>query len=196
MQEDQDTIFLLETERGCSRFHGCTIVGKRWDPHRLSLTSQLIQHLRWVPGTHSQGTGVSGGEWWTKRKLRAFLLIGPPRRKSVQNWHGLFQTRAFTSYKCAGLPRSGKGRRKEDEYFNTICRLLLFSPTKNLPNLEEWKRRRVEEGAVLLTGFLPGRRESHHRSCENESCLFYQDFAQIFWETCHWGYNRDDCPFW
>lgn len=55
---------------------------------------------------------------------------------------------------------------------------------KNLPNLEEWKWR-VKEGAVLVTGFLSQRRESHHQSCENESRLFYQGFAQIFWETCH-----------
>ena len=89
-------------------------------------------------------------------------------------------------------------KQRGDEHLNTIYRWLPFLPTKNsLPNLEAWKWRRVREGVMPVTGCTPRERwESHRHSCEEWIMSFHQVLPQTFRETCQWGYNRDDCPFW
>lgn len=132
------------------------------------------------------GTGVGGREQWTEKHIIAILGNWPTSKKTRvhSKWHYLIWFWDFASYKYAGLPRTGKGRRKikGNEHFHTIYRLLPFSPTpatKNLPSLEEWRWRRVRGGALMVTGFLP--RGGNHTlgAVKNESFLFYQDFADL-----------------
>ena len=83
------------------------------------------------------------------------------------------------------------------EHLNTIYRLLLFSLPKKKKSSQAWRDRRGGWGKERRWWQVFSGEEGITPSelWKNESCLSYQDFTQIFWETCHWGYNRDDCPF-
>lgn len=121
----------------------------------------------------------------------AILATWPTPKKGSQCKMTLFWSRDFASYKCTSLPRTGKGRRKTgDEHLNKFYRWLPFLPTKKAP--KPWGME-VEEGERRFSPWEDGVTPSQLWKMNH---VFSIESLQIFWETCHWGYSRDDCPFW
>lgn len=144
-----------------------------------------------MPGTHSQGTGIGAGERWTKANYGHSCYVAHPKeRQSVHNNAVYFEVEILHCLNVQACPELVKAEEKQGistwTNFTDDC---LSCQQKRLPNLEEWKWRRVREVS------LPEKTESHHHSCEKWIMSFLSNL-QIFWETCRWGYNRDDCPFW
>lgn len=114
---------------------------------------------------------MGGGEQWTKHKSWPFFLTGPPQRKleSVQNGIAYFDFETWHHINVQACPELVKAEEKKrrNEHFNTIYRLLPFSPAKKKSPKSGGME--VEEGEGRSTTgdrFSPKRRESHPWSCE------------------------------
>ena len=97
-------------------------------PDGLSSALSSVQHLCWVPGTHSQGIGVGGGGEWTKHKSWLILLTGPPQKSlvSVQNGISYFDFEIWhhiSGQACTELVKSEE-KKRGNEHLNMIYRLL------------------------------------------------------------------------
>lgn len=144
-----------------------------------------------MPGTHSQGTGIGAGERWTKANYGHSCYVAHPKeRQSVHNNAVYFEVEILHCLNVQACPELVKAEEKRDKHLNKFYRWLPFLPTKK--TLKPWGME-VEEGEGRFSPWEDGVTPSQLWKMNH---VFSIESLQIFWETCHWGYNRDDCPFW
>lgn len=128
-----------------------------------------------MPGTHSQGTGIGAGERWTKANYGHSCYVAHPKeRQSVHNDAVYFEVEILHRLNVQACPELVKAEEKQGistwTNFTDDC---LSCQQKRLPNLEEWKWRRVREGS------LPEKTESHHHSCEKWIMSFLSNLCRF-----------------
>lgn len=106
-----------------------------------------------------------------KTQIMAILSNWPTSKKTgvSSKWHCLFWFWDLASYKCAGLPRTGKGRRKKEKEWTLQHNLQATAFLTSKKKSPKSGGMEVEEGEGRSTTgdrFSPKRRESHPWSCE------------------------------